>query len=303
MSGGSSKQQTQSTTSAPWKPAQPALKYGINEALNLTKNNVGGNVFGGSTVVPFDKRTTEGMNNMMAGANNAQGDMTANFNQVARNAQNGGLNALQQQQVGRLQKQADGSMLFNNPYVDEQIGRAARDIGATGNLMASAVGRYGSGTHTNVIAKNIADASSDIRGADYARERGYMQDAIGSLYNAGQQQQDNINSNASALMGAYGAMMAPGQTKMDIGGQYEDLATRQLNDKIRLFEGKDNAEWNRLGLLNAIASGAGAMGGTGTTTAQGPSRLQSTIGGALGGFGATGSPWGALLGGGMGLFG
>ncbi len=301
--GGSSKQQTQSTTSAPWGAAQPALKYGVNEALKLTKNNVGGNVFGGSTVVPFDKRTTEGMGNMMSAANNAQGDMTANFDQVAANAKNGGLNALQQEQVGRLQQQADGSMLFNNPNTQKLIDMNARDIGASSNLMASAAGRYGSGSHQGVTQRAVGDMATQVRGDDYNRERGYMQDAIGSLFNAGQQQQDNINSNASALMGAYGAMMAPGQTKMDIGGQYEDSATRQLNDKIRLFEGKDNAEWNRLGLLNAIASGAGSMGGTGTTTAQGPSRLQSTIGGALGGFGATGSPWGALLGGGMGLFG
>lgn len=281
--GGSSKQQTQSTSSAPWAPSQPALKYGVNEALKLTKNNVGGNVYQGSTVVPYSGATQAGMEQTYNNANIALPEMRQNFNQVAENASNGGLNALQQQQVGRLQSQADGSMLFNNPNVQKMIDMNARDIGAASNLMASAAGRYGSGSHQNVTQRNVGDMATQVRADDYGKERGYMQDAIGSLFNAGQQQQDNINGNSAALMGAYGAMNAPTQTKMDIGGMQEDLWTRQKNDEIRRWEGRDNGEWNRLGLLNAIASGAGQMGTNGQTTAQGPNNTMSNMaGGGLG---------------------
>jgi hypothetical protein len=302
MSGGGSKQQTQSTSSEPWKPAQPALKYATNQALDLTKKGVGGNTWGGSTVVPFNWRTEEGMKGMNRAATGAQGDMNASFDRIASQAQNGGLNALQQQQVDRLQGQADGSMLFNNPNVQKMIDMNARDIGGASNLMASAAGRYGSGGHQNVTQRNVGDMATKVRADDYGRERQYMQDAIGSLFNAGQQGQENQIMNNQALQGAYQGMMMPGQTMMDVGGQYEDLATRKLNDKIRLFEGKDNAEWNRLGMLNAIASGAGSMGGTGQTTAQGPSRMMSGLGGALGGYSMFG-PLGALGGGALGMFG
>ncbi len=299
-----SKDNTTTTKSKPWGAAQPALKAGLGAAQNLFENDIGGNFFPGSTAIPFDKRTGWGMNAQMQGARGAQGDFNANFNQVAANAANGGLNKLQNQQVGRLQQQAGGGMLFNNPNVQKMIDLNARDIGASSNLMASAAGRYGSGAHQGVTERNVGDMATQVRADDYGRERGYQQDAIGQLFNAGQQQQANINSNAGFMQDAYGAMMQPGQTMMDIGGQYEDLATRRKNDELRKFQGNDMAGWNRIGLLNNVATGAGGMGGTQSTTAQGPSRLQSGIGGALGGFDMSGgNPWGALLGGMGGLFG
>jgi hypothetical protein len=295
-------QQTAKSSAGPWKPTQPALKYATNRALDLTKKGVGGNVYQGSTVTPFNWRTQEGMKNMGLAAQGAQGDMNQSFNNIASQSQNGGLNQLQQQQVDRLQGMADGSMLFGNPNVQKMIDMNARDIGGASNLMASAAGRYGSGGHQGVTQRNVGDMATRVRADDYNRERGFMQDAIGSLYNAGQQQQENQIMNNQALQGAYQGMMQPGQTMMDIGGQYEDLNTRQINDKIRRFEGKDNAEWNRLGMLNGIATGAGGMGSTQKTTAQGPSRLMQGLGGAMGGYSMFG-PMGALGGGLLGMFG
>lgn len=294
MSG--SKQQTTSTSSAPWSAAQPALKLGLNDAMKLYKSGVGSQPWTGSTVVPFAKQTMQGMNQQQNAANSAMPAFMQNFNQVAANARNGGLNDLQRQSIGRLQGMANGSMMNGNPYIDKVINNTARDIGGSANLMASAAGRYGSGGHQNVIADSVGDMSSKMRMQNYDLERGYMQDAIGSLFNAGQQQQNNINNNAAALGGAYQGMMTPGNTLQGIGANYEDLMGRQMNDQMRLFNERQNQGWNQIARLNGVASGSGSMGSTGQTTAQGPSRFGAGIGGALAGYGM-GGPWGGLLGG------
>lgn len=294
MSG--SKQQTTQTSSEPWKSAQPALKLGLSDATKLYKSGVGSQPYTGSTVVPFAQQSIQGMNSQMAGANRASPAMTANFDQVAANAQNGGLNALQQGSVNKLQGMADGSMMNGNPYIDQVLNNTASDIGKSSNLMASAAGRYGSGGHQGVIADAVGDVSSRMRMQNYDTERGYMQDAIGSLFNAGQQQQNNINANAGALGAAYQGMMQPGETMQGIGANYEDLQGRQMNDQMRLWDERQNQGWNQIGRLNAVASGAGNMGSSGRETAQGPSRLGAGLGGALGGW-TMGGPVGGILGG------
>lgn len=301
---GGSKQQTSSTNSEPWKAAQPSLQLGLNDAQSAYKSGIGSQPFMGSTVVPYAKQTQQGLGQMQAMADtvNKQGTFQNAYNQVAWNAAKGGLNDLQRGAVNRLTPMADGSMLNANPYIDKVIDNSSRDIAGASNLMASAAGRYGSGGHQNVTEKNIGDMSSNLRYQNYGDERTRQMDAIGSLFNAGQQQQSNINAAPGAMANAYGAMMTPSQTMMDVGSSYEDLFGRQLNDQLRIFNEQQNQPWNQIGRLNAIASGAGQMGGNSQATAQGPSRASSALGGALGGYSMFG-PLGALGGGALGLFG
>jgi len=86
----------------------------------------------------------------------------------------------------------------------------------------------------------------------------------------------------------------------------------RLNDDYRQFSEGQNQDRQAIEWLNAINSGAGSLGSTGSSTATGPatSSLSSGLGGALGGatmlgkpFGATGGMIGAGLGGLAGLFG
>lgn len=65
---GDSKQTTQAT-SEPWKTAQPALKTALSGAQDLYKQGVGGEVYTGSTVTPWDQQTQKGMNFVQSGAN------------------------------------------------------------------------------------------------------------------------------------------------------------------------------------------------------------------------------------------
>jgi hypothetical protein len=293
------KSQTTSTSSAPWKAAQPAMKTALGDAQNIYKSGEAFKPYTGSTVVPFANQTIQGMNNMQGAAERAQGAFNQNFGNVSAMANDGGLNDLQRGSVDRLKSMADGSMMNANPFMEDVIKRTSQDIAGSTNLMASAAGRYGSGGHQNVLNDSIGDMASQMRLRNYDTERGYMQDAIGSLFNAGQQQRANVYGGTDALMRAFGGQMAPGQALMDVGSNYEDLATRTMNDQLRIFNETQAAPKNAVEWLNAIATGAGSMGGTGQTVAQGPSRLQSGLGGALGGgtmFGTPGAIGGGLLG-------
>jgi len=82
------------------------------------------------------------------------------------------------------------------------------------------------------------------------------------------------------LPGAYQASLAPGQTQADVGSKFEDLATRQKNDELRLFDATQNAPWDQLSKYNAIVSGQGQLGGNTTkattTPGAGPSQWMGT---------------------------
>src|SRR5688500_19498463 len=100
---------------------------------------------------------------------------------------------------------------------------------------------FGMGNQANTQTE--ADKARQIYGMDqrtalgntansqYEADMGRKLDATGSLFNAGQQQQGNINANTGALSDAYSAMQQPSEALMGIGGQYEELMGRQINDQ------------------------------------------------------------------------
>lgn len=102
-----------------------------------------------------------------------------------------------------------------------------------------------------------------------------------ALFNAGQAGLGNMKD-------AYGVAQLPYQTQMQIGAMDEDLATRKLNDKIRLFEAKQNAPWNQISRLNAVASGAGQMGSTQTSSQPGQNPFLTALGYGTTGLGLLG---------------
>jgi hypothetical protein len=129
---------------------------------------------------------------------------------------------------------------------------------------------------------------------------GNMQNAQNAQFNMGQAGQDNRANAANSLaslgqtafgnMGAaYTGMQQPANDLMKVGAMNEDLATRKMNDQLRLFNDKKNAPWEQIGRLNAVASGAGQMGSTTTQSAPGANPFLTAMGygaTALGGLGS-----------------
>lgn len=270
MSGGGKTQTvTTSGSNAPWSKAQPALETGLNEATNLYEAGIGSQPYTGSTVIPYANQSVQGFDATENLANKAMeggdyGFMTGSMNQLGQYA--GGQNL-------------DGR---NNPEFNKLVTRAQDDATNAVNMGAMAAGRYGSGVHQGNVAREVGNVTSNMLADNYNKE-------VGNMFQA-----------QSALPGAFGAANAPAQALGGVGQAYEDLAARQKNDELRIFDATQNAPWNQLGRLNAIATGAGSMGGTSTQAQRAPTQQggwQGAAGNALMGYGMTGNPLGALFGG------
>lgn len=320
MGGGSkTNTTTQSTNSEPWSAAQPALKTGLEDAQNLYKSGVGSQAYTGSTVIPFANQTTQGMGSIQNTANQNMGGqgLSGQYQGVINS---GGFNAPQQSAMGGLQQIgqaagmpsyseqnlsgiAQGDMLNRaDPNFERALGAASDAAAHQVNLGASSGGRYGSGIHQGNVARTVGDLQANARVGQYNTERqnqmaansqldssmfnraGIAMGANQNLFNAGQQGMGNLGT-------AYEGMKAPASDMMGIGSMYEDLAGRLKNDELRILQEQQNAPWNQLGRLNAVASGAGSMGGTSTGTAQTPgqSPFATGLGYASTGMGLLGS--------------
>jgi hypothetical protein len=293
-----------------------------------------------SHVTPFSAQTRAGLTGLYNQASdaNTRSAFNNNFNNIANLTRDGGLNSLQNQQVGRLQGIADapiaeGTSQFNdaqrqaydylnpiaggqarqsNPYLDEVIRRSSDDIGNSVNLQASAAGRYGSGTHQGALADAVGDMSANLRYQDYGAQQqrqdnainalfgmgsqanaqseadwGRRMDAIGSLFNAGREQRQNVLNSTQQLQDAYNAKLAPYQTMLGVGREYEGLQSRVLQDQARILQERKNALTDP---VNWLANLAGAFQGGQQVTTQktsespfGSSLFSSLLGRVLGG--------------------
>ena len=262
MSGSGGETQTTTSASEPWGPSQPHLASNLAAAQDLYSRGVGGQVFKGSTVVPFAQDT----------------------NNTVKQTSDGGWNATQQGVVDRLTPIAGGSMMNGNPYLEDIIGKNARTMGDAINLQASGMGRTGSGANQDVLARNIGDMASDLRYQNYNTEAARMDAANRDLFGYGQQQKTNQGGYADMLSGAYGARMQPAKTMRGLGAEFEDLYGRQLNDQLRIFEEEQNRPWNQIARYNSVATGSAPLGGTQREKAQtagGGGGIGEVLGGAL----------------------
>jgi hypothetical protein len=279
---GGSKQQTTQTSSAPWGPAQPALTTAIKGAEDLYKSGVGGQVYDKSTVIPWDKQTVQGMNSITQGANANIGGagLSGQYQDVINN---GGLSDAQLGALKNTQSIANSKFDINANPAFQDVLRQSQDA-ATNSVQnaASASGRYGSGANQQLLGSTIGDLTSRMVGQEYNNWQNRRDAANSNVFNMGQTGFGNLGQ-------AYTGMQAPANSLMQVGAMNEDLATRQMNDKLRIFNEQQNKPWDQLGRLNAIASGAGSMGGTQTQSQPGQNPFLTAMGYGLGGAGLFGS--------------
>lgn len=264
----SSKQQTTQTTNAPWSNAQPALNTALKEAQSLYKNGTGAQVYTGSTVVPWDQQTIAGQNAITnaANANIGSNGISGQYQNIINN---GGFTTDQLDALNNTKSVANSTFNINEDPGFQQVIDSARN---SVNASASGAGRYGSGIHQQTLTNTIGDLGARQYQAFQARK-----DAANSnLFNMGQTAQGNLGT-------AYTGLQAPANSLMQVGAMNEDLATRNLNDQLRVFNEQQNAPWQNVSRLNAIASGAGQLGGTQTTSTPGSNPFLSALG-----YGATG---------------
>jgi hypothetical protein len=215
-----------------------------------------------------------------------------------------------------IASQAQGQQ---NPYLQAILDTQNRRIGDRINSSFSGAGRYGSGQHTDVMARALAEAEAPVLAQDYEARQQRLGQAAQGLLGVGQQQLAATQGLGSAygMMGdIYGqglqragqwAQLAPqldeaqyagAQRMFGLGEYARGREQAQLNDQIRLYNAQQAYPWEQLQRESAILGGAGQLGGTTVTSAPGASWGQKLLGGGLAGAGLGSSfgPWGAGLG-------
>lgn len=277
---GSSKQTTTTTNNAPWSGAQPALNTALSGAQNLYNSGVGSQVYTGSTVVPWDKQTIAGQNAITKSANaNINGQGLSGQLQGVINS--GGYNDAQLGALNNTKNLANSSWSVS-PELQKIIDQTNADANTNVSLANSAGGRYGSGAGNAAIADAVSKNTNNLLYSDLNNFQTRKDAANANAFNMGGQGFNNLSS-------AYQGLQAPAQDLMKVGGMNEDLATRQMNDRLRIFNDQQNKPWENLARLNAIASGAGQLGGTSTQSQPGQNPWLSALGYGATGLGLLGS--------------
>jgi hypothetical protein len=137
------------TKNEPWAPAQPYI------LKNLKQQDA---VFNASQP------------DLMAAA----AAQRATYGRLAPGAESGIMGA-----QGLVNRNLSGANMAGNPYLEAILGRTREGVAGTVNDQFGSSGRYGSGMHNAILAREIAAAENQARYGDYAQERAYQQDAIG----------------------------------------------------------------------------------------------------------------------------
>lgn len=303
MSGGSEKTVTQGTNE-PWPDAQPALREALGRAQGIANYDGPDYAFAPyteSNVVPFDAKTTQGMGLVEGQANDAtaQGYLKNPTNFLTGLYGTGGLSA-DQNLVGDLWRNTatGGEMGANNPYFEDMLSKSLNDARTGTDLSISGSGRYGSGAHTGVLADRLGGISTQARYGEYQNQQGRQDAARGNLASLGQQGVTNLFGAGQALPQAYTTAQMPANDLFKLGAMNEDLVARQKADAERIFREKQQSILGPTEWLNAIATGAGSLGGSSSQTniSPGTNPFLQALGIGVGANSLLGNPLGGIFG-------
>ena len=115
-----------------------------------------------------------------------------------------------------VNRNLSGANLRGNPYLDAIIGQRNQDIAGSVNDQFGTSGRFGSGMHAAILAREMANADDQLRYQNYGAERGYQQDAIGQAQNLMGGSQSLLNN--AAELPWLGVQAANGAVKQASGG-------------------------------------------------------------------------------------
>lgn len=325
--GGSQQPVTTTQSSAPWSGAQPHLTNVMSQGENLYNQGIGYQPYAGPTQAPMHPWLDQSLNATVG--NLAQEPMGSTGLEAARKftgdvvGSQGITPGLQGAAYGlgnaanqytTLAAEASGAQ---NPYLLAEIAANDRRIADKVNSSMSGAGRYGSGAHTDVLSRALAEAANPILAQDYARRQAQRMQAMQG-YQSTQQNLADLYSRGLSQAGQ-AAQLTPGLDaarfanldKLTGIGQYmTDRGQADLAGQIQLYNAQQAYPWEQLARYSGVVGGMGGLGGTTikTTPSNAAPTGQRILGGALGGaglgsmFGPLGAGVGALGGGLLGLF-
>ncbi len=242
----------------------------------------------GSTVVPWDPRTQQSLDQQQQIANGSQPLINATMGGILGNLSNNGINATAMPGIQGLQGYASGQYLNGGSpefqkALDFQTQQTADDV----NRQFSGMGRYGSGDHAGVLASQIGNLRNNAMAQELAREQALQQSAAGQLISAGQGGNANMLQAAALAPTADQFQYAPAERLAQIGSAYEQQAGNNLQDTIEKYYGNQQAPLQNLQFLSDMINGVSRNYGTSSTTS--PKATTGIASGILGGALAGGS--------------
>ena len=246
-SGGGNQTTTQRTE--PYAPAEPFLQDILGEAQNIYRSGIGRQFFPGSTVVPFATQTQSALDLGQAAA-----------------LEQAGPSQLMNLAGSTISDFASGA--GQNQYLDQIRSGITSDVMGNIATQFGGMGRTGTSPQAQqAAARGITQAYAPIAANLSQAERSRQLAAAGQLPSL-QQQMD------ARRFGGIGQLSG-------IGGAYEDLARRQLQDQIARFQFGQQAPMSALQQYAGLVSPIGSGFPTSLTNA--PSIRPGTLGGAFGG--------------------
>lgn len=251
--GGTSKQSTtQSSTTEPWKVAQPAL-HGILGQLSDNLGNTGltGAESGALDTLQsnagqasqFAPAITNFANNLLSG-----GNAGAESGNIQR-----GLSTFQDQ----LTPFANGSMVGNNTALQGQLDTIANDVQSRVNSMFAGAGRDFSGMNQKTLARGIAEGTAPVLANQYNQDVANQINAAGQLYGA-------QNTTSGLLSGLNQQGLANQQAGVTAAGQATDAANAGANQILAAEAARRGIPVQALGLLAQIGIPIAGLGGQST---------------------------------------
>jgi hypothetical protein len=252
MGGQSSQKTTQSSTTAPWEAAQPALQ-GILGQLSGNLGNTGltGAESGALDTLQrnagqasqFAPAITNFANNLLSG-----GNAGAESGNIQR-----GLSTFQDQ----LTPFANGSMVGNNTALQGQLDTIANDVQSRVNGMFAGAGRDFSGMNQKTLARGIAEGTAPVIANQFNQDVANQLNAAGQLYGA-------QNTTSGLLSGLNQQGLANQQAGVTAAGQATDAANAGANQSLAAEAARRGIPVQALGLLAQIGIPIAGLGGQST---------------------------------------
>lgn len=281
MGGTSEVKQSQSSTTAPWQPAQPMLN-GILSQLSGQLPNTGATGAQGNAIdqinannaqfSSFAPSVTGVTNELLAGggANNQAGNIDANY----------------QRFVGQTNPLASNTNFdpYSTPGFRDAVDTMRNDITNQVNGSFAAAGRDFSGANFNALGRGISSGIAPTIANQFNQNVQNQQSAAGNLFNAG-------NTNAGLLSGLQQQSLANKSAGVGSIGSGLEASNAAASSTLAAEAQRLGIPMQNLGLLANIGIPIAGLGGqsSGTsTTTQKMSPMQQMMGfsSLLGNFGA-----------------
>lgn len=260
----STQETNQSSTTAPWLEAQPALK-GILGQLTGQLGNTG-----------ITGAESGALDALKANAANA-GQFLPQIEGLLKDMfAGGGATAGLDDYKRRLAGTADGTQIGANSGLRPYLDTISNDVQNRVNSMFAGAGRDLSGANQGALARGIAEGTAPVIASQYNTDVGNMRSAADALYGA-----DSTTAQRALANRQAGAQMAPTVFETQNAGQKAILEAEALRRGIPM---------QALGLLAQIGIPIAGLGSqsTGKSTTTGEQNMSgaqqfATIAGGLGG--------------------